>query len=213
MPSVTTLVAFAIASIVLVVIPGPAVLYILGRGVAQGRRAAIVSTFGVETGTLIHVLAAVIGLSAVISSSTVAYETLRYAGVGYLVFLGIKTLRSRTDPASPAITTTRDSATRAYLQGVLVQVLNPKVTLFFLAFLPQFVEPGESQTLQILVLGAVSLAIATVSDLTYAFLSGLIGEQMQRRTALNQLQRYIEAAIYLGLAALGAFSGGRRTTA
>ncbi len=211
MPSTTTLVAFAIASIVLVVIPGPAVFYILGRGVAQGRRAAVVSTFGVENGTLIHVLAAAIGLSAIISSSALAYDTLRYAGVGYLFFLGIKTLRSSPDHESPINPTAADSARKTYLQGVLVQVLIPKVTIFFLAFLPQFVEPGDSQTLQILVLGSISLVIATISDLMYAFFSGLIGGSMRRRPAINRIQRYIAAATYLGLAALGAVNGGRRT--
>lgn len=212
-PTVATLVAFSIASFVLVIVPGPNVLYILGRGMAQGRRAAVVSALGIETGALAHVLAAVIGLSAIINSSVVAYETLRYTGIIYLFFLGIKTLRSRSDHESGVNLAAVGSARKIYFQGILVNVLNPKVTLFFLAFLPQFVKPGGSQTVQILVLSATFLAIATVLDLTYAIFSGLIGEGVQRRPALAHHQRYVSGVIFLGLAVLGAISGGRRSNA
>lgn len=211
MPSGATLIAFSVAAFILVIIPGPAVFYILGRGMTQGRRAAVVSALGIETGSLIHVIAAVVGLSAIISASALAYESLRWAGVVYLLYLGIDALRSAPAHRRAASLPAEGSATRIYLQGVLVNVLNPKVTLFFLAFLPQFVEPGSSQTAQILVLGIAFLVIATVSDLTYAVFSGLIGERILRRPALARFQRYIAAAIYLVMAALGALNGGRRT--
>ena len=210
MPAPATLLVFALAAGVLVAIPGPNHIYIVTRSIAQGRRIGLASAFGVETGTLVHISAATVGLSALIASSAVAFDTLRYAGAAYLAYLGVRALL-RDDaieldggPAPP-------SARRAYLDGVLVNVLNPKVALFFLAFLPQFVDPARGATsTQILVLGLVVFTIATTSDVVYALAAGALGGWLRSRPAFVRVQRHLTGCIYLGLAAAATFVPGER---
>ena len=210
MPAPATLLVFALPASVLVAIPGPNHIYIVTRSIAQGRRIGLASAFGVETGTLVHISAATVGLSALIASSAVAFDTLRYAGAAYLAYLGIRALL-RDDaleldggPAPP-------SARRAYLDGVLVNVLNPKVALFFLAFLPQFVDPARGATsTQILVLGLVVFTIATTSDVVYALAAGALGGWLRSRPAFVRVQRHLTGCIYLGLAAAATFVPGER---
>jgi threonine/homoserine/homoserine lactone efflux protein len=145
MPDLPSLLLFAGSAATLVLVPGPNLIYIVTRSVEAGRRAGFASMLGVETGTMVHVAAAAFGLSALLASSAVAFEIVKYAGVAYLVYLGVRALRSRDHEAdSPA---TETGMRRTYAEGVLVNVLNPKVSLFFLAFLPQFVDPaGGSAT-------------------------------------------------------------------
>ena len=142
MPDPSTLIPFVIASAILVLIPGPAVLYIVSTGIGRGRRMALASMLGIETGALFHVAAAAVGLSAVVASSVVAYSVIKYAGGAYLIYLGIKTLRHRDD-SNPLKVPGATSARAAFKRGVIVNVLNPKLALFFLAFLPQFVTPDR----------------------------------------------------------------------
>jgi threonine/homoserine/homoserine lactone efflux protein len=205
MPAPATLLVFALAASVLVAIPGPNHIYIVTRSIAQGRRIGLASAFGVETGTLVHISAATVGLSALVASSAVAFDTLRYAGAAYLAYLGIRALL-RDDAIELDGGAAPPSARRAYLDGVLVNVLNPKVALFFLAFLPQFVDPARGATsTQILVLGLVVFAIATTSDVVYALAAGALGGWLRSRPAFVRVQRYLTGCIYLGLAAAATF--------
>jgi threonine/homoserine/homoserine lactone efflux protein len=205
MPAPATLLVFALAASVLVAIPGPNHIYIVTRSIAQGRRIGLASAFGVETGTLVHISAATVGLSALVASSAVAFDTLRYAGAVYLAYLGIRALL-RDDAIELDGGAAPPSARRAYLDGVLVNVLNPKVALFFLAFLPQFVDPARGATsTQILVLGLVVFAIATTSDVVYALAAGALGGWLRSRPAFVRVQRYLTGCIYLGLAAAATF--------
>jgi threonine/homoserine/homoserine lactone efflux protein len=200
MPEPSTLLLFAASAAVLVLIPGPNLVYIVTRSIEAGRRAGLASMLGVEAGTLVHVTAAALGLSALLASSEVAFEMVRWAGVAYLIYLGVRALRARDIAPSAAPIGMR----RSVVEGLLVNVLNPKVSVFFLAFLPQFVDPlqGSAGT-QVLVLGAVFLTIASLLDLLYVLGAALIGQRLSRG-------RKLAGGVYLALAALAAATGGRR---
>jgi threonine/homoserine/homoserine lactone efflux protein len=208
MPAPATLLVFALAAGVLVAIPGPNHIYIVTRSIAQGRTVGLASALGVETGTLVHISAATVGLSALIASSAMAFNTLRYAGAVYLAYLGIRALLrdERLDVEGPAAE--RPSLRRAYLDGILVNV--PKVALFFLAFLPQFVNQSRPASTQILVLGLVVFVIATTSDVVYALAAGALGGWLRSRPAFKRVQRHVTGCIYLGQAAVAALAGGER---
>ncbi|TDD80310.1 LysE family translocator [Actinomadura rubrisoli] len=197
----------------LVAIPGPNHLYITTRSVAEGRRAGIASALGVETGTLVHVATASAGLSAVVAASATAFGILRYAGAAYLVYLAYRTLRARGGDEEE--TRLRPQPLhRVYLDGVLVNVLNPKVVLFFLAFLPQFVDQAAGAVpLQIAVMGLVLTLIGVVCDMVYALAAGSIGAWLRARPVFQRRQRYATGIIYLGLGAAAVFAGpsARRT--
>jgi threonine/homoserine/homoserine lactone efflux protein len=206
MPAPATLLVFALAAGVLVAIPGPNQIYIVTRSIAQGRRIGLASALGVETGTLVHVSAATVGLSALVASSAMAFDALRFAGAAYLVYLGLRALLRDGDVELDGGGAAPPSARRAYLDGVLVNVLNPKVALFFLAFLPQFVDPARgSASTQILVLGLVVFVIATTSDIVYALAAGALGSWLRRRPGFTRVQRYLTGCIYLALAAMATF--------
>jgi threonine/homoserine/homoserine lactone efflux protein len=206
MPAPATLLVFAVAASVLVAIPGPNHIYIVTRSIAQGRRVGLASALGVETGTLVHISAATVGLSALVASSAMAFNALRFAGAAYLVYLGLRALLRDEDVAVDGGAAAAPSVRRAYLDGVLVNVLNPKVALFFLAFLPQFVDPERgSASTQILVLGLVVFAIATTSDVLYALAAGALGAWLRRRPGFARVQRYLTGCIYLALAAVATF--------
>ena len=194
-----TLLAFALASLVLVAIPGPAVVYIVARGVTQGRAAAVVSTLGVETGMLVHIAAAAGGVSALVTRTAVTFTAVKIVGAAYLLWLAVSALRSRDVEDDTAASRPR-SLRRLFVHGFAVSALNPKVAIFFLAFLPQFIDPARGRVLlQTVVLGAVFLAIATVSDLTYALLSSVVGTRLNRG-GTRRRTGYLQAAVYTGLA-------------
>ena len=216
MPDLATLLLFAGSAATLVLIPGPNLIYIVTRSVESGRRAGLASVLGVETGTVIHVAAAAFGLSALLASSAVAFEIVKYAGVAYLVYLGVRALRSGKAPerqVAPA------GMRRTVAEGVLVNVLNPKVSLFFLAFLPQFVDPDKgSAVTQILVLGMVFIAIAATLDLLFVVAANRVGERVARASTRSPGKRLggggsrrFAGGVYLALAALAAATGGRRS--
>ena len=206
MPEPATLLLFAAATVLLVVVPGPNLVYIVTRGASQGRRVGLASAMGIETGTLIHIAAAALGLSALLASSAAAFEIVRYGGAAYLLYLGVRTLRAR-DEGGPTAVASQPALGRVYAEGVLVNVLNPKVALFFLAFLPQFVDPSAGgATGQVLVLGAVFFAIALVLDLLYAQAASLLGARLGSRPTLV---RRTSGGIYIALA-VAALAGGRR---
>ena len=201
-PDPGTFAVFALASLALAVVPGPAVLYIVAQSVHGGRRAGVVSAFGVSTGGLFHVLAAVIGLSAVLAASAEAFTVVKLAGAVYLVWLGIRTLLSSND----RIAGREGEATlaRTYRQGVVVNILNPKTALFFLAFLPQFVDPDGSTRGQLAILGLTFVVIALTTDLVWALVAGTAGTVLRRSRTFLRVQRYVSGTIFVGLGALAA---------
>ncbi|WP_419999598.1 LysE family translocator [Streptomyces boninensis] len=201
MPEPARLAAFAVAALALVLVPGPNLIYILTRSVAQGRRAGLFSALGVETGTLVHVSAAVVGVSAVIAHSEVAFAVLKYTGAGYLLYLGIRALFSRSAALAPG-EAEPVPLTRVYWDAVLVQVLNPKVILFFLAFLPQFVTPGAGPAAtrsQLLVLGLTLSAIGFSVNCLVTYAGGSLSSRLANRPKALRRQRYAVGGVYLGL--------------
>jgi threonine/homoserine/homoserine lactone efflux protein len=205
MPDLSTLLLFAVASATLVAIPGPAVIYIVTRGIAQGRSAGVVSAMGIETGALVHVAAAVVGLSALVASSAAAFAVVKYVGAAYLILLGVQRLRT---PGGVALADVPpDSRWRLYRQGVVVSVLNPKVAVFFLAFLPQFIDPDRGAVaLQVAVLGALFVAVAATLDCLWALAAGSVGDRLRRSTAVRRRLDRISGGTFLGLGVVAALS-------
>jgi threonine/homoserine/homoserine lactone efflux protein len=204
-PDPGTLVVFALASLALAVVPGPAVLYIVAQSVHGGRRAGVVSAFGVASGGMVHVLAAVVGLSALLAASAEAFTAVKLIGAGYLIWLGIRTLLSADDRIGGRAA--ERTLGRTFRQGVVVNVLNPKTALFFLAFLPQFVDPHESTRGQLALLGGIFVVIALSSDLLWALVAGTAGAVLRRSRTFLRVQRYVSGTIFVGLGALAATSG------
>jgi threonine/homoserine/homoserine lactone efflux protein len=206
-PSGSTLAVFALASFLLIIVPGPAVLYVVTRSIAQGRRAGLVSMLGIETGGLVHVAAAAIGLSAVIASSAAAFTVVKLAGAAYLIYLGVRRLVVRDDAVSEVATGGR-SGKRLFAQGIVVNVLNPKTAVFFLAFLPQFVDPAKGTvTLQFLVLGLIFVAVAALSDGAYALVAGTAGDWLRGSERVRRWLSRFSGAVFLGLGVTAALSG------
>lgn len=204
-----TLALFALAALALIVVPGPAVLYIVARSVEQGRRAGLASALGVATGGLVHVTAAALGASALLVSSPAAFDAVRVIGAVYLVALGVQTLRARPGPER-AEAPPPASLRRVYAQGVLVNVLNPKTALFFLAFLPQFADPARGRVpLQLLVLGLTFVVLAVASDATYALLGGTLAARLGRTPGSRRRARVASACVYLALGVGTALTRGR----
>src|SRR3954468_9835041 len=192
MPSADTFLVFAGAAFVLIVIPGPAVLFIVSQSLAHGRRAGLAAAGGTASGEFLHVVAAAVGLSAVVASSTAAFETVKLVGAAYLILLGVKTLLTRVH--GDAIEGERPAMSRrkAYWRGARVGALNPKTALFFLAFLPQFVHPERgSVALQALLLGTLFCLIAWVSDSSYALVVGTLADRLRASTAVLRIRRWV----------------------
>jgi threonine/homoserine/homoserine lactone efflux protein len=190
------------AALLLLAVPGPAVLYIVATSVEGGRRAGLLSVSGVHLGSLVHIVAACAGLSALIVSSAIAFSTVKYVGAAYLVAIGIKKWLERDDPVELPARPPR-SGRRVFVQGVVVNVLNPKTALFFLAFLPQFVDPDRTVWTQIAVLGVVWVALGLLSDGAYALAGGTIGGLIRRR---RRAVRLASGGIFVGLGATAATS-------
>lgn len=202
-----TLWLFSLAALALLVVPGPAVLYIVGEAIDGGRKAGLVSMLGIQTGGLVHVLAAAVGISALIASSSTAFTVVKLAGATYLVAIGVLTLLRR-EPIDPtAEPPTARTSSRRYLQGIVVNVLNPKTALFFLAFLPQFVDEDAGQVgLQIVVLGLVFLTLAVISDGAWALAAGTAGEWLRHHRGFLRARRYVSGTVFVALGVLTAFA-------
>jgi threonine/homoserine/homoserine lactone efflux protein len=225
----TRVLTFAAVSLALIAVPGPNLIYIVTRSVSQGTRAGLVSALGVETGTLVYVTATALGLSSLIARSAAAFAAVRWAGAGYLLYLGVRAARrprAADRPGDP----TRLPLRRVYRDGALVNVLNPKVAVFFVAFLPQFTTPGASAAAarwQMLALGAVFFALALAMDLLYGVAGGAVSHWLQTRRSRRSPHasparprrgsqprpdrprgwfRWAVAAIYLGLGTYAALS-------
>ncbi len=209
MPAPQTLGLFALAALALVVVPGPNLLYIANRALADGRRAGLASVLGVETGTLIWAGAAAAGLSALLASSALAFDLVRYGGAAYLVYLGVRTLCAGEADEAPAPAPA--SLARAYREALLVQLSNPKVAIFFLALLPQFVVRGHGPAAaQILVLGLVLACVGVTVSSAWALAAGTLGERVRARTRARRRQRQFTGGVYTALGAFAAvFSAGR----
>src|ERR1043165_6760191 len=166
---------FISVTLLLVFMPGPNTLYIIARSIQQGRRAGIVSSLGVQVGTWLHIAAAAFGLSALLLSSALAFNVVRYAGAAYLIYLGVKTLLTK-EKIGPAQEIQQVSLSRVFYQGVVVNLLNPKTALFFFAFLPQFIDATRGAVaMQIVQLGTILVLLGAVSDSMYALAAGSIG--------------------------------------
>lgn len=207
--TLTTLLAFALASAAILAIPGPAVVFIVTRSIEHGRRAGIVSMLGVQAGGLVHILAAAAGVSAILASSTAAFNVVKYAGAAYLVVLGIQRIRHAGAPL-PAPDLAVEHHRRLFRQGFVVNVLNPKVTVFFLAFLPQFVDRDHAAAPQMLLLGGIYATIAICSDGAYAMLAGTIGDRLRADVRMRTRMERGSGVVYLGLGAIAALAGERR---
>jgi threonine/homoserine/homoserine lactone efflux protein len=207
MPELSTLLLFTATALALVAAPGPNHIYIVTRSVEQGSRAGVASALGVETGTLVHVAAAAAGLSAALASSATAFSVVKYAGVAYLLYLAARALTARNAPhAEPP----RASGSRVFVEGVLVNLLNPKVALFFLALLPQFVDPNADPAwIQILVFGAILATIGLLVDVLYALGAGRAGSWLRSSAGFARSRRYVIGGAYVALA-IAALAGGRR---
>lgn len=206
MPAPSTLVLFALAALALIAIPGPNMVYVATRSLSEGRRAGFASALGLLTGTLIIVAATAAGLSALIASSAIAFDVLRYAGAGYLIYLGLRALLSRQNGDQSAAPKPISLA-RAYRQAIVVQLLNPKVALFFVAFFPQFIDPARGPVwIQVLALGAILGTLGFALDCGYAFAASAAG----RRLRSFRHGRRVTGAVYLALGAAAALTGGRR---
>jgi threonine/homoserine/homoserine lactone efflux protein len=209
MPDPSTLVLVAFACLLLAVVPGPAVIYIVTRSMSQGRSAGLMSVVGIHVGTLVHVMAATLGLSAVLVRSGVAFSVVKYAGAAYLVYLGIRRL-SEKGKVNETLSLEAHRPGRILTQGIVVNVLNPKTALFFFAFLPQFVEPGHGALpLQMLILGLVFMAVACVSDAIYALLSSELGSRLTSTDLFARKQRLVSGGVYVALGVSAALSGHR----
>ena len=211
MPSPEVFAAFAGASLALLIVPGPSVLYIVTRSMDQGRSAGLVSVLGIHTGTIVHVAAAALGLSAILASSAVSFQVVKYAGAAYLIWLGVKALRQRHQEASEGRDRER-SLGRIYAQGVVVNVLNPKTALFFLAFLPQFVDVGKPVTTQVLVLGLTFILLGFVSDGSYALASARVARTIAARRRPGAARRWLPGLTLIGLGVAAAVTGRRPAT-
>jgi threonine/homoserine/homoserine lactone efflux protein len=206
-----SLTIFILAALALLLMPGPAVLYIVGRSLEQGRMAGIVSTLGIALGSVAHVVFAALGLSALLMQSALAFSIVKYLGAAYLIYLGIRTLTNKTEPASMQ-PSQKMRTSKIFSQGFIVNLLNPKTALFFFAFLPQFVNPARGPVQQqIIILGIIFVSMAVVSDSMYALAAGTVGELLSSSAQVARVQKYLAGTIYISLGITTALFGGSKT--
>jgi len=195
---------FLTAAVLLAVAPGPGMLYVLARSLAGGKREGVLSALGTFLGGMIHVLAAALGVSLILARSAVAFSTVKYVGAAYLCFLGARMIldsRKGEEPGSDAFSSTPSSAARnPFWQGVATEVLNPKTALFFLSFIPQFVNRGAGHVFfQFVLLGTVSVVLNTSADMVVILLAGPLGKKIRSSAAFRRRQRTVTGAIMIGL--------------
>jgi threonine/homoserine/homoserine lactone efflux protein len=211
MPDAETIWLFCLAATALIVIPGPAVLYIVAQSVGQGRRAGLVSASGVASGGFVHVIGAAIGISGLLLSSATLFSVVKFVGAGYLIYLGGRRLLGLEASALVAPTGGR-TRRQLYRDGAVVNILNPKTALFFYAFLPQFLDPGRgSVALQALVLGCLFVAIALVSDSLWALGSGSAASWLKARPIAGSVERWVSGSVLICLGTAAALTGAHRS--
>jgi len=197
---------FVVASVALLLTPGPAVLYIVARSVKQGRAAGLVSVLGIHLGTAVHIAAAAVGLSALIVSSAFAFAIVKYLGAAYLIWIGIRTFMAK-DPPPEAPAAPAEPLRRVFRDGFVVNLFNPKTAIFFLAFLPQFLDPARGALqAQILVLGLTFMGLGVMSDAMYALAAGAAGDFVRRNRRLLRWQRWFAGGSFVGLGVTAAFA-------
>lgn len=210
MPDWSNFVLFVIAAFVLLIVPGPAVIYIVARSIDQGRMAGIVSALGVGFGGLFHIAAAALGVSALLLSSALAFNVVKYIGAAYLIYLGIQKFIVKEELNQTEAIRERRLG-HIFSQGALVNLLNPKTALFFLAFLPQFINPAKGAAAQILFLGFTFVVMGILSDGMYALMAGTIGNFLKGNVKFLRAQRYFAGSVYLGLGVATALSGSNKS--
>jgi threonine/homoserine/homoserine lactone efflux protein len=202
MPSSSTYAVFLATAIVLLLVPGPAVLYVVTRSIEMGKSGGLASVAGITTGTIVYIALAAAGLSSLLLASTVAFDAVRYIGAAYLFLLGVRRLLGRglDELGAEAAPRTRR---RAYAQGIFVNLTNPKTIVFIFAFLPQFVDPGASQAwLQVLVLGVSFALLGCLSDSMYALAAGTVSDRLRGSTGIARVQRWFGGGVLVGLGIL-----------
>lgn len=198
------------ASLALLLVPGPAVLYITARSANQGRLAGLVSVLAIETANFAQAVAATLGLSAILLSSALAFDVVKYLGAAYLIYLGVRKLLVREEAAESG-EIKPESLSRIYWQGLVVNLLNPKTALFFFAFLPQFVDPGKGNvTGQTLLLGAIFVGMGMITDTSYALLASSLADRLRGSRHFQKGQRYFAGLVYVGLGITTALTGSKK---
>ena len=203
---------FLTAAVVLALTPGPGVFYVLTRSLRGGRAEGVASSVGTAIGGLGHVVAAALGLSAVLMASAFAFNLVKYVGALYLIYLGVMTLRGRQelDLDGEGVSVGAADTRRALTQGIVTEALNPKTALFFLAFLPQFIDPNGGVVAQFLLLGAISVTLNTTVDLVVAYFAGPLGQWLRANPRWRELQRRATGWALIGLGAYVALGDSRR---
>ncbi|MFP3390789.1 LysE family translocator [Brevibacillus sp. SIMBA_040] len=209
----STIWLFIVAAATLLIIPGPAVFYIMARSIDQGKKAGLVSVLGVSLGGAVHVLAGAIGVSAILMTSATAFTIVKYLGAAYLIYLGCKTLFSASESTTSEIPKApRKKLLKIFYESALVEVMNPKTALFFLAFFPQFISPSAgSVSVQFLLLGAIFIILAFISDGLYAFLAASIRKRVVGSNANSKLLNRITGYLYIALGVFSAFASPSKT--
>lgn len=209
LPDLSRLSAFLLASILLAATPGPGVLYVVTRSLAQGRRSGLASVGGVAVGNFGNAVGASLGIAALFAVSSLAFTVVKFAGAAYLIYLGIKTICLKTPIGEQS---TRDRASKpVFKEGLVVALLNPKTTLFFAAFLPQFMSAAAMPIVQPILLGALFVIVAAISDSLYALTAATFGNRVTQSTLLQTAGRYGSGTCFIGLGIFAALSdAGRR---
>ena len=198
------------ASLALLLVPGPAVLYITARSANQGRLAGLVSVLAIETANFLQAVAATLGLSALLLSSALAFDVVKYLGAAYLIYLGVRKLLTRENEMEGEVIK-QESLTRIYWQGFAINLLNPKTALFYFAFLPQFVDPARGNVMgQTLILGAIFVGMACITDSLYALLASSLAERLRGNRHFHNGQRYFAGLVYVGLGITTALTGSKK---
>jgi threonine/homoserine/homoserine lactone efflux protein len=198
-PSLSTYALFIAAALALLAIPGPAVLYVVGRSIDQGRTAGLASVLGITTGTIVHITAATVGLSSLVLASKVAFDGVRYVGAAYLILLGVRRLLTRGQEEAVGARPPR-TLRRLYTQGLVVNLLNPKTIVFIFAFIPQFVDVGAGHVwLQILLLGLTFAGLGLASDSLYAIVAGTVADRLRGTPFIARVERWFGGTVLIGL--------------
>ncbi|MCC6616532.1 MAG: LysE family translocator [Anaerolineae bacterium] len=210
LPPASNLSLFLAASFILLITPGPNVMYVITRSIDQGRSAGLTSVLGVEVGDAVHVMGAILGVSTILLASALAFDIVKYLGAAYLIFIGLRTLLSRpNEDMSGAVS--QASTRHIFTNAVVVAIFNPKTALFFIAFLPQFVEPMRGNVpLQMLVLGVIFLLMATTTNSLYALAAGAAGRWLRGNRLFTRVQRYVAGTVYVALGVTAALVSGRQ---
>jgi len=198
-PSLSTYALFVATALALLAIPGPAVLYVVGRSIDQGRTAGLASVLGITTGTIVHITAATVGLSSLILASKVAFDAVRYVGAAYLILLGVRRLLTQGQEEVAGVRPPR-TLRRLYTQGIVVNLLNPKAIVFIFAFIPQFVDVGAGHAwLQILLLGLTFAGLGLMSDSLYAIVAGTVADRLRGTPLVARVERWFGGTVLIGL--------------